>query len=189
MYCQQVGDENRGRVKSLDIIQVDEVEEEKEVGRKGAALGKENTALQDSPRSTRRYELVPHRAAVKKPPRGKSPQFKVPKPLDSHSTPATTTHQTDISKLFGFEELDSPLTLSPVYGTPTHPSSLSAAESSELVKPSPYSRLKGTYDIPFKKTPKKQVRRKKKKVCAAIAQCFPVTLCQNGVYIFSFFKS
>ena len=180
-------DDNRGMTKSLDIIQVDAVEEEKEEERGEATFGKENTALQDLPQSTQKYQLVPHRAALKKPSRGKSPQFKVPKPIHLHSTPATATHRTDTNSLFGFEELDSPLGLSPVSVIPTHPShhsSLLAAEGSGLVKSSPYSRLRGTYDIPFKKkTPKKQVRRKKKKVCAVIV--FDVLLCCVKMFSFS----
>ena len=106
--------------------------------------------------------------------------FKIPKPLTNHSTPAPSGNRS----LFGFEELDSPLTLSPVTtATPVRGhSSLSVAATSiqraspeestgsKLIKPSPYSRLKGTYDIPFKKkTPKRQLARRKK-VCCGISR-------------------
>ena len=83
-----------------------------------AVLEKENRELQDSPRSSRRPKLVPQRAAAKRPAlKGKSPVFKVPKPLHGHSTPAGGGAD---PRLFGFEELDSPLTLSPVASTPSH---------------------------------------------------------------------
>ena len=101
--------------------------------------------------------------------------FKVPKPLANHSTPAPSGDRS----LFGFEELDSPLTLSPVTNTPaTQGLSLSmvaqysrdeeereesSSNDTKLVKPSPYSRLKGTYDIPLKKkTPRRQPGRRRK---------------------------
>ena len=104
--------------------------------------------------------------------RGSSPVFKVPKPLTHHSTPAPSQER----NLFGFESLDSPLTLSPVTTTPAGkvPSlseRLSPKDKEEeegggkVAKPSPYSRLKGTYDIPFKKkTPKRPAVTRRRKV-------------------------
>lgn len=177
VYCLQVNSEDRDSTNSLDIIKVDESEDVSSglsEGMRGerAVLEKENRVLQDSPRSSRRPKLRPQRPAVKKPAlRGKSPVFKVPKPLHGHSTPAGGGAD---PRLFGFEELDSPLTLSPVASTPSHlphPSSFQSPERSTLTKPSPYSRLRGTYDIPFKKkTPKRQPGRRKEKrqVCLLV---------------------
>ena len=149
---------------SLHIIQVDESEHN--------AVSKENRRHPHSPLSSRRPRLLPHKPS-KLPKQTKvlherdtTPVFKVPRPLAHHSTPAGSGQRT----LFGFEELDSPLTLSPVATTPSRShSSLTVShgtaeeEASKVTKPSPYSRLKGTYDIPFKKkTPKRPPPRRKK---------------------------
>lgn len=156
---------------SLDIIRVDESEVAQcEVVQEE----KENREQPNSPLSSRKARLLTRKqAALQKLPKevskkGRTPVFKVPKPLVHHSTPAPTGDR----NLFGFEELDSPLTLSPVSTTPAH-SRLSITQhshedGSKLTRPSPYSRLKGTYDIPLKhKTPKRQPgqRRGKRKVC------------------------
>ena len=165
---------------SLDIIRVGESEVTQCESDRAAQEEKENREQSSSPLSSRRARLLPHRQAtfhLQKLPKevskkGGTPVFKVPKPLvHHHSTPAPAGDR----NLFGFEELDSPLTLSPVSTTPAH-SRLSTTQhshedSSRLAKPSPYSRLKGTYDIPLKhKTPKRQTgqRRGKRKVCSSL---------------------
>lgn len=149
----------------MNIIQVDESEHKAE-----KEVEKENRGHQRSPLSSRRPALLPrHHSKLQKQKRPKhdrdtTPVFKVPRPLAHHSTPAASDSRT----LFGFEELDSPLTLSPVTTTPSHTLPLptvsrEASEEREVTKPSPYSRLKGTYDIPFKKkTPKRLPPRRKK---------------------------
>lgn len=154
---------------SLHIIRVDESEHRPEE----EAATKENRGHSRSPLSSRRPGLLPHKPSKLQKQkkslheRGTTPVFKVPQPLTHHSTPATSGDRT----LFGFEELDSPLTLSPVATTPSRTrSSLTVSqhksddlEASKVAKPSPYSRLKGTYDIPFKKkTPKRPLPRSKK---------------------------
>ena len=166
---------------SLDIIRVDEAE----VAQYEAVAGKENRRHPVSPLSSRPRPrpIALKRVKLQKPPskqsNGKSRDgtpssvFKVPKPLANHSTPAPSGDRS----LFGFEELDSPLTLSPVTTTPAaatrglslsmvaqYNGSLGEEEGgSKSVKPSPYSRLKGTYDIPFKKkTPRRQPGRRRK---------------------------
>lgn len=161
---------------SLDIIRVDESEVAQCESNQVVQEEKENREQPNSPLSSRRARLLTRKqAALQKLPKevgskkGRTPVFKIPKPLVHHSTPAPTGDR----NLFGFEELDSPLTLSPVSTTPTH-SRLSTTQhshedGSKLVRPSPYSRLKGTYDIPLKhKTPKRQPgqRRGKRKVCS-----------------------
>lgn len=161
---------------SLDIIRVDESEVAQCESDQAALEEKENREQPSSPLSSRRARLLPHKQATlhlpklpkEVPKKRGTPVFKVPKPLvHHHSTPAPTGDR----NLFGFEALDSPLTLSPVSTTPAH-SRLSIAEHShkdcsKMAKPSPYSRLRGTYDIPLKhKTPKRQPgqRRGKRKV-------------------------
>ena len=171
---------------SLDIIRVGESEVTQCGSDQAAQEEKENREQPSSPLSSRRARLLPHRQAtlhLQKQPkevskqRGGTPVFKIPKPLvHHHSTPAPTGD----GNLFGFEELDSPLTLSPVSTTPAH-SRLSLTQHSHedcsrLAKPSPYSRLKGTYDIPLKhKTPKRQPgqRRVKRKVCSSLTVVQP----------------
>ena len=156
---------------TLDIIRVDD-SEAAQYGEGGTEeLGKENREQPSSPLSSRRPRLVPQKQKREKklrrrlPEKGSTPVFKVPKPLVNHSTPAPSGDRS----LFGFEELDSPLTLSPVATTPIHSSVSmiahhSTEEVSKLAKPSPYSRLKGTYDIPFKmKTPKRPAGKKREK--------------------------
>lgn len=157
---------------SLDVIRVDDSEAAQFREDLAEKVEKENRGQPSSPLSSRRARRVPQKLRTiqkrqKGNPEKETPVFKVPKPLVNHSTPATTGRRS----LFGFEELDSPLTLSPVATTPAH-SSLSAAtmtqlsleEGSKLVKPSPYSRLRGTYDIPFrKKTPRRPPGRKREK--------------------------
>ena len=144
---------------SLDIIrldesaevaqpQCDEEEEEKENKKSFKPVPRKWTKLQKQTQE------------------GSTPVFKVPRPLAHHSTPAPS------GDLFGFEELDSPLTLSPVTTTPagrgSSPAEVGGRQSPEeeggkVVKPSPYSRLKGTYDIPFKKkTPRRPAARRRK---------------------------
>ena len=156
---------------TLDIIRVDDSEAAQYEEGETEKLGKENREQPSSPLSSRRPRLVPQKQTrqkkLRKEPskKGSTPVFKVPKPLVNHSTPAPSGDRS----LFGFEELDSPLTLSPVATTPAHSSISmiahhSTEEGSKLVKPSPYSRLKGTYDIPFKKkTPKRLPGRKRGK--------------------------
>ena len=148
---------------SLDIIRVDDSEASK-YG-EGSGGEKENMRQPlDSPRSSRRAKLIHKTAVREKKKAAATPVFKVPKPLVNHSTPAPTEDR----NLFGFDELDSPLTLSPVASTPTPAHLATTLQSPEtrrrMIKPSPYSRLKGTYDIPLKKkTPKRPPGQKREK--------------------------
>ena len=142
---------------SLDIIRVEDttavVEEPQEEEREEEGQDKEEKENKMT------SKLLPKKRTKlqKQTERGSTPVFKVPRPLAHHSTPSGDRN------LFGFEELDSPLTLSPVTTTPARgTSSLAVSEEGEI-KPSPYSRLRGTYDIPFKKkTPRRPAARRRK---------------------------
>jgi hypothetical protein len=145
---------------SLDIIRVEDSAEISPVEPETRGESKEKEKKMTS-------KILPKKRTKlqKQTQRGSSPAFKVPKPLAHHSTPAKDRN------LFGFESLDSPLTLSPVTTTPAGrvPSlseRLSPKEEEgggKAAKPSPYSRLRGTYDIPFKKkTPRRPAAQRRK---------------------------
>lgn len=92
-----------------------------------------------------------------------SPDFKVPKPALGHSTPSSVPKR--IAKresLFGFESLESPLTLSPVAASPYVQETPLRSPEGGIRRSSSYSKLLGTYDIPLRKPTPKQRRRKAK---------------------------
>lgn len=94
-----------------------------------------------------------------------SPDFKVPKPTLGHSTPSNvgSTPKKDDS-LFGFEDFDTPLPLSPVFPelddfSPSTSISKSPEQSPvKLGKANSFTKVGGVYSVPSHKA---QTRRKK----------------------------
>ena len=189
---------------SLDIIRVDESEvslphcdtaDDGATQHPGDGRLKENRGgerklgkkdIPESPRLSKRSKLASKKRKPMPVTWGKRPAH-LPTPIAGHSTPQTVPER----NLFGFEELDSPLTFSPITTTttttPSHSSlTLPSLDTSHLPKPSPYSHLKGTYDIPLRaKTPKKQPSRKKgkRKVLELLCVCVCVCACASDTKV------
>lgn len=115
------------------------------------------------PRGRARLQGTPVKRAQKSNPSLSSPDFKIPKPTLGHSTPSSADRNAiRRHSLFGFEALDSPLTLSPVTSTPYLQDSPFKSPEEKITKSSSYSRLIGTYDIPIRKpSPRRQQARRK----------------------------
>ena len=115
------------------------------------------------PRGRVRLQGTPVKRAQKSKPSLSSPDFKIPKPTLGHSTPSSADRNAiRRHSLFGFEALDSPLTLSPVTSTPYLQESPFKSPEGKITKSSSYSRLIGTYDIPIRKpSPRRQQARRK----------------------------
>lgn len=115
------------------------------------------------PRGRARLQGTPVKRAQKSNPSLSSPDFKIPKPTLGHSTPSSADRNAiRRHSLFGFEVLDSPLTLSPVTSTPYLQDSPFKSPEGKITKSSSYSRLIGTYDIPIRKpSPRRQQARRK----------------------------
>ena len=96
-----------------------------------------------------------------------SPVFKLPKPTLGHSTPGDLPAPRRDS-LFGFDVLESPLTLSPVQATSYVETPTKTSPQKPNVSHSSFSsKLQGTYDLAVRSKPtpnKKQGRKKSKQV-------------------------
>ena len=145
---------------------------------RGCTKPKMTAKTQNRPKGTYFMEIPSHGGSgelkmrlqitpVKRPPKTKpsviSPEFKIPKPTLGQSTPNTADRgAVRRQSLFGFETLESPLTLSPVAATPFLQESPAKSPEEKITQSSSYNRLVGTYDIPIRKpTPRKQQARKK----------------------------
>ena len=115
------------------------------------------------PRGGARLQGTPVKRAQKSKPSLSSPDIKIPKPTLGHSTPSSADRNAiRRHSLFGFEALDSPLTLSPVTSTPYLQETPFKSPEGKIAKSSSYSKLIGTYDIPIRKpSPRKQQARRK----------------------------
>lgn len=109
----------------------------------------------------------PHtfKTPAKRPSRSKSsPELKVPTPSLGHSTPSSVSRKASSRRpsLYGFEALDSPLSLSPVSASPYTQVTPFKSPQSKAKEPSPYTKLLGINDIPLKKpTPKRHCGKRK----------------------------
>lgn len=134
-----------------------------------------------------RLQITP----VKRIPRTKSPvtspEFKIPKPTLGHSTPSIADRGAiRRQSLFGFETLESPLTLSPVAATPFLQESSLMSPEEKITRSSSYNKLVGTYDIPIRKpTPRKHQARRKTRKVSDTWLVGPLIPCQTFVTTFS----
>ncbi len=124
--------------------------------------------LRSAPRGEKEAMTDPFRTfktPSKRPPRSNpSPEVKVPTPSLGHSTPSSASRKASQRRpsLFGFEALDSPLTLSPVSASPYIQAASWKSPEPRADRPSPYTKLLGTNDIPLRMpSPKKHCGKRK----------------------------